>query len=576
LGGFLILFLVRQAPRPPSSASEIIAKSPSGIAGRLEDFRSSSSTQQKSHRTSTASDVEPYLSDAVCGACRHAMANEQYRCGQLIEQYQEQQQPQFVGRHDALAKAAATQVAKEFPQTCGHCIECKPTYRRYWRFDKVIGRFGSSTTSSRDSLLQGTSFLLPSVPSKHRIPNTAIANITSYFTDLRHAFPKAEYFFDYNPSIVRLPPHKIDGKHADLSIRYVASFRVSNSHFCFHPTDRKLMMRGHRVPPKDWLGLALLDQNLRIRQDVVLDLKATAMKEAEDFRLFVLHNQLYIATYDLIAPIWIPHYHPPERTDSYATMQRIPLVFGDMTVLISSTPACAPCEGSRGYCGKNLNYFEGPSNYTSMALVEVWPSPPHTVRVIDLTVPCDRSLEPQEFKEGPTNLLPSFPTVEELFFPSLTPEQLLLTRGRGGACCIELKHPKSTALLYVGVEHVKTPSQGKARLPRGNVTDNHYLSRFYAFESKPPFHIVARSGLFCLPFPVDSHEVDDVPLVKVTTWRKLLLGHSFPACPRIHFVSGMTINADEPDSVIVAYGINDCTSRMVQISLSEIRSLLFP
>jgi len=46
-------------------------------------------------------------------------------------------------------------------------------------------------------------------------------------------------------------------------------------------------------------------------------------------------------------------------------------------------------------------------------------------------------------------------------------------------------------------------------------------------------------------------------------------------CPHITFVSGMTEKVDDPTRVILSYGINDCTGRIVEIDKSEIVRLLF-
>jgi hypothetical protein len=87
-----------------------------------------------------------------------------------------------------------------------------------------------------------------------------------------------------------------------------------------------------------------------------------------------------------------------------------------------------------------------------------------------------------------------------------------------------------------------------------------------------PYNIVARSGLFCLGWP--SHdERGSSPYQHLGYSLKLI--EDFDDCPAISFASGMTLKADDPSTAIVAYGINDCTSRMVEIDVSEIKRLLF-
>jgi hypothetical protein len=60
----------------------------------------------------------------------------------------------------------------------------------------------------------------------------------------------------------------------------------------------------------------------------------------------------------------------------------------------------------------------------------------------------------------------------------------------------------------------------------------------------------------------------------VTLWRHLQIGNAVPTCPRIHFVSGLA-RAVDSDNILIAYGINDCLSRIVEIPMSEIGRLLF-
>jgi hypothetical protein len=230
------------------------------------------------------------------------------------------------------------------------------------------------------------------------------------------------------------------------------------------------------------------------------------------------------------------------------------------------TPACACARHHQ--CGKNWNYFVSHNR----TYVEVWPSPPHTVRSIALDQACTREEEeePEQIVDT-TAITPSFATVEEIQFPQLQPHQKLLTRGRGGACCIEMI--LNQQIVFVGIQHLKTPSQNK-RLQVANVTNNHYLSRLYAFRKDPPFRLVAQSGLFCMGFPPDNKEDQQAP-IRPTRWRIFRLGNAeFASCPRIHFVSGMTFKVNDPTTVLISYGINDCASRIAEVPLSELERLL--
>ena len=235
-------------------------------------------------------------------------------------------------------------------------------------------------------------------------------------------------------------------------------------------------------------------------------------------------------------------------------------------------------------CGKNFNYFDdgAPREHPGVKMVEIWPSPPHLVRSVDVRQPCQRALPVQEqiMEETPrAPPEPTFYTVEQALFPEVGVN--MLTRGRGGSCCLPLEYTDSqgyTSRLWMGVEHSKTPSQrhGIKRLP-AQLQPNHYISRLYAFERTSPYRLVARSGYFCLGFPTEDECNDNhPPLVRATAWRKLALGANATFdCPRIHFISGMVLDVENPSHVLVAYGVNDCLSRIVRVRLSELQRLLF-
>ena len=52
------------------------------------------------------------------------------------------------------------------------------------------------------------------------------------------------------------------------------------------------------------------------------------------------------------------------------------------------------------------------------------------------------------------------------------------------------------------------------------------------------------------------------------------MGQTFD-CPRITFVSGITEHATDSNKAIISYGINDCTSRIMVVSKSDLARLLF-
>jgi hypothetical protein len=164
-----------------------------------------------------------------------------------------------------------------------------------------------------------------SVPNRHRIPVAVAAanNMTQFFQqDNARVFPQAEYWFDYNPSIVHLSVDLVQRLLGVLSSThddgndetfYLASFRVSNQQSCLRPEDRKRMMGliNDRGPPtmvrptaKDYLGLAVLDAQFQVLVDTTVDIAAIAgFAGAQDFRLFALRGKTYIASNDLIAEL---------------------------------------------------------------------------------------------------------------------------------------------------------------------------------------------------------------------------------------------------------------------------------
>ena len=511
--------------------------------------------------------------------------------------------------------------AKQGPNQRGH-DDKHDTRQTLWRYDDPSLVSESSIYNNKIKMP-----FLSSIPARHRIP-ASVSNVSEFFRDPHNVFPIREYLFDYNPSIVKIPwplfSSPSSGRNVSKSSNstslywkrqkayYLVSFRVSNKNYCFHPEDRQRMMgegagniKGESS--KDYLGLALLTKQLDMLTSVVVNIKSVGFPSAEDFRLFVLHNRVYISTYDLIAPLWLfdrPSTAVAASSVATATLKQhvqnftmVPSVFGnerkDFNVWVGKQKSCASCSRANA-CGKNLNYFLTDSiSNQSHALVEVWPSPPHLVHGIDLSQPCRRAEKPIQTFASQQSPIRSFATVEEEMFPRIphSDNRGVFTRGRGGACCIELEHTTggsdTTKPLLVGIQHVKTPWQKSRRHDTsgtGELQANHYLSSFYAFEPTPPYNLVAQSGYFCLPFAsASSDQTPSSPantIAKATAWRSLKLGNeTFPRCPRIHFVSGLILldnnNQNDEGDVLISYGVNDCYSRFFVISREEIFRLLF-
>ena len=339
------------------------------------------------------------------------------------------------------------------------------------------------------------------------------------------------------------------------------------------------MVNHTKVQPKDWLGLALMNADWQILADTVVDL-ASVLRGAQDFRLFLLQTQsdseqIYISSNDALVPMWFS----PLGTVSRTSLTQLPVVFGgpdgrlEAWVAASSHDMlCAPCAKPRS-CGKNFHFFTSQNQLWA----EVWPSAPHLIRSVDS--PCQRRNEPNQTYAAEESPMASFRNKEMDLLGTTSDEKdtmrrrakapAWLTRGRGSACCLPIRNPRTGESLLMGIGHSKT-------LGKQGLQPNHYISTLYAFSDKPPFALVAQSGYFCLPFPSHDEPHDSGPMVNITRWRVLNLGGDlvYQDCPRIHFVSGMTLDARDPDKVVIAFGINDCVSRFVQVSLSDLVKLL--
>lgn len=111
----------------------------------------------------------------------------------------------------------------------------------------------------------------------------------------------------------------------------------------------------------------------------------------------------------------------------------------------------------------------------------------------------------------------------------------------------------------------------KHKLPKEEqllVPDTNYVSFFYAFEPRPPFNLVARSGYFCLGFasedPGDEGGRSN-PYSVLTHNRPLSQNNETFSCPQIHYVSTLVEKVDDPSSVVIGYGLNDCTGESLNL-----------
>jgi hypothetical protein len=444
----------------------------------------------------------------------------------------------------------------------GACRRCDPKScskqdKTYYRIDDIGPYIYSATTH-----------YLHSIPSEHRIPRTALQNLTAYFADENNIHPNRKYLFEFNPSIVRIP----NNQRVISNATYLASFRVSTCHDCIaDANDYTRMMNGPRssVSHTEYLGLAILDPNLNIIQELVTNVK-TSISRFQDPRLFVLHDQLYVGSYHSIRPLWLS---PPgvNRKD----IGKLEHVWPDSDISKNRIMNGVTI-GKKGFCskdvktqksGKNLNYFVDARNDS---IVEIKPMGPYDILNMSDTCNVKIPTKASFIHHSKPIPYPSFGTTDELDLSRQNFYDAVYTDDRGSACCVSIQHPDGRE-LRLGISHSKTVYR-TSNTPR-RLQSNQYFSNFYAFEANPPYNVVAWTGKFCLGFPSEAENENPYTKMKVDTIKMIDVEYS--SCPRIHFVSGMTEKADDATKIIVAYGVNDCVPRMVIIDKADVHRMLF-
>ena len=449
---------------------------------------------------------------------------------------------------------------------------------KFWRYDEAGPR-----------IVRAKTHYLRSIPEQHRLSLLSETNdegesvisasmLRKYSENPQNIYPHKLHLHETNPSIVALPQRYYirqiwkDAFMGHPFPFYVVSYRITHHTNCYDPELAEKLFDGqpHRkeIPQTDYLGIALIDGNLKIVLDTVVDLKDFAAKPYRiqdgkkqriiynDYRLFVLRGELYLSTMMFLFPIRLRlvsscssnttncHHDSPPPTKGYI---KLPFAFettpGQHTIsknghsigleiYLRDYPTC--CVGAFDWRkhpekkgnNKNLLYFD---DSTNGAKALFFPRHnPNDVRKVDLSTRCDtrtRRKKVQHASHTPngTQPIPTFHTMDEYLYPNHTYEDLWMA-DRGSACCTRLKRssiiparsnnattrnnttskPDSDFLL-VAIVHPKTIFPGK-KLPPG-VVPNTYLSRFIAFLPHPPYTIVARSGSFCLGYP--QHGLDD-------------------------------------------------------------------
>jgi hypothetical protein len=520
-----------------------------------------------------------FREDELCGGCRSLKMDNLMRgihreiCGIII--YNKAKEENW-----SLVYATRYLVHKMNHTDCLPCLKCEPKSKQYWRYDLAAPKIANAKT-----------YYFQSLPAEnHRIPTEVLdhpnMNMTRYFADLnQRGDPPKPYLFEYNPTIVPMPKYMtFDGLPDADQIAYVASFRLATTQACFD-TETTLQLIGgeweseQRPQKKDYLAIALMRQDLSVVTEAIVDLPRPFRKR-EDFRLFVLQGQLFLATYCKLTPLWImtradaPDFEAKLQWDLTTTVhswEAIKVFDSPIRVKIGSDITQCAEEKIDNMHSKNLNYFV---NSKEQIMVEMFPLDPHTIRHLphakDPEAATPTRADDITTEEMP---IPSFYTLEELVLANeMDFFEHPFTQDRGGACCIEIHHPITQKPLWLGIAHAKTPHARKKL--EGRLISNQYVSRFYAFETEHPYKLVAVSGFFCLPHPSGSG--GDNPLAAHSAPEKVWsLGSVTLNCPVIHFVTGMTEKVEDPETLILAYGVADCTPWFAEVKKADVVQMLF-
>lgn len=428
------------------------------------------------------------------------------------------------------------------------------------------------------SLLRAVSHDLRSIPVRFQ---TACHNPEAYNKNFTGVRP----LFTYNPSI---QPFAL----ANQSY-YIASFRVGN--FPWLPLSNYTT----RYPYRNYLGLALLDERLSIVVDAVFDMnefdgysfrsRRKQVGRFVDYRLFYCRDTLFLSHDVWIWPIEV-QVGPVERWTKSETRYRIPPLYTDEEAQLSIhvwSLGRDRCRRIRGLIeGRNFNFFE----VGDKLFIEQWPLQRLSGgggRLVGKVEHSNSTTFHDAYNysmtnewEGHERPIPAFAGHEQDF--DKRPFLYRASNDRGTACCVKLEqdyfsdiysinttasHILPLPYIFVGISHVK--SMKKLVMSHGDKYG--YLSRFYAFSpTLQPTETIAQSSLFCWGFP-STNERSKLHRKNLLKWR----APREYACPVIQFASGMTESLSDPSKLIVAYGIDDQISRMVEIRKRDVAMMLF-
>ncbi|KAL9185668.1 hypothetical protein ACHAXT_003445 [Thalassiosira profunda] len=586
---------------------------------------------------------EPYILSEVCGGCYRTYANvgkETIPCHYLIQQHQREHAGTSLRE---ASKSVAQEHRKCDicnPDTChgrylgdssaGHTYQTK-----YWRFDRTGPEYTNPTALVFPSIpdeLRVPPEKFDDVESflKERYANPDPENTTS------------AVLFEYNPGLAKLP-EKVraylpwNARYL-LSLR-VTPHNFCWGEWLTKALHEDVKQTMHSL---NYLGLALLDERYRVLPgyDVVIDIdkqldakRNSYMGEPPfvDYRLFTMNDEVYLHVNSdtvILTKLRLTAKGMGKDLDELEAQheelkpfKKLKNLYGGDQLEVAMVHQFNTVwgEGKGSIFGKNYALFTLPNathpREPDAIYAEMSVYPEHMVQRIlpdeFEQLPRDRRIKWRQRRNfkidgiiqrkvvpvGNATLstsekgkpVPSFFTADEHWFPGQ--KNPFKEFAHGGACCVSLPSedlpsfaPRFDGVdsLFVGVGHtlVKYYSKGKmAKHEAMLVPDTNYVSFLYAFDPRPPYEVLARSGYFCLGFASESADDEGGtrnPHSILTHNRPLQQNNETFACPQIHYIETIIEKADDPSSVVIGYGLNDCTARIVEVEKKEIARLLFP
>mmetsp|Transcript_2843 Transcript_2843/g.7807 ORF Transcript_2843/g.7807 Transcript_2843/m.7807 type:complete len:584 (+) Transcript_2843:123-1874(+) len=428
----------------------------------------------------------------------------------------------------------------------------------------------------------------------------------------------------FSSSVVYLASYRVTDLHNCFGHGYQVPILYGGnwSHWRYLRTGKKWAYKAKT----EHLGIALLDADLNVIADVTVMVKDVMFKEHfEDYRIFNLRGgqdndeELYLTTFGNIVPIRVSVQNNNETGNDLAPptgFVELPQAFPGspsqppFRVFIRSYYSCPPKDSQWSGRIKNLMYFDEPdenAKTTTTRFVSMPSVIPNRVYPVDLEQKCNESIRMEApyinrklERNAPPYPDPSFRAVHNRRYQ----DHEVFLNDRGSACCtriprnrirldpsMEALYPTSTTThkdgiddtLLVGIVHPRTRDKAVDGMPT-----RAYFSRFVAMLPRAPYTVVARSGAFCLGYPEEDEMGNDFASMNNRMYlehfrreRPLsLLNATFPKCPKIHFamsivdkVSETHIDEDE-DSVIISYGVQDCMSRFIEVTKSDVADML--